>query len=181
MTTRPTARSITLAQEGDDHVTLSYDARFLRRRVLTTAAGREFLVDLEHTTSLNAGDAFQLDDGSRVAVLAAPEALYEVRGDEADLIRLAWHIGNRHTPCQIEPDRLLIQRDHVMRDMLARLGAAVAEVTLPFTPEGGAYGHGRTHGHDHGHDHGHSHSHDHSHDDGHSHDHGHSHGHDHAH
>ena len=177
MTARPTARSVTPAQDGDDSVTLSYDARFLRRRVLTSAAGRDFLVDLEHTTSLNAGDAFQLDDGTRVAVVAAPEALYEVRGDGVALVRLAWHIGNRHTPCQIEADRLLIQRDHVMRDMLARLGAAVTEVTLPFTPEGGAYGHGRTHGHDHSH----SHTHDHSHDDGHSHDHGHSHGHDHAH
>ena len=177
MTARPTARSVTPAQDGDDSVTLSYDARFLRRRVLTAVSGRAFLVDLEHTTSLNAGDAFQLDDGTRVAVVAAPEALYEVRGDGAALVRLAWHIGNRHTPCQIEADRLLIQRDHVMRDMLARLGAAVTEVTLPFTPEGGAYGHGRTHGHDHGH----SHTHDHSHDDGHSHDHGHSHGHDHAH
>ena len=177
MTARPTARSVTPAQDGDDSVTLSYDARFLRRRVLTAVSGRAFLVDLEHTTSLNAGDAFQLDDGTRVAVVAAPEALYEVRGDGAALVRLAWHIGNRHTPCQIEADRLLIQRDHVMRDMLARLGAAVTEVTLPFTPEGGAYGHGRTHGHDHSH----SHTHDHSHDDGHSHDHGHSHGHDHAH
>ena len=179
MTARPTARSITHAHDGDDTVTLTYDARFLRRRVLTTAAGREVLVDLEHTTSLDAGDAFQLDDGGRVAVLAAPEALYEVRGSAADLIRLAWHIGNRHTPCQIEPDRLLIQRDHVMADMFARLGAEVTEVTAPFTPEGGAYGHGRTHGHDHGHSHSHDHSHDHSHEHEHGHDHGHSH--DHAH
>ena len=179
MTARPTANSITHAHAGDDTVTLSYDARFLRRRVLTTAAGRDFLVDLEHTTSLDAGDAFQLDDGRRVAVVAAPEALYEVRGTAADLIRLAWHIGNRHTPCQIEPDRLLIQRDHVMADMFARLGAEVTEVTAPFTPEGGAYGHGRTHGHDHGHSHSHDHSHDHSHEHEHGHDHGHSH--DHAH
>lgn len=157
MTNLPTARSITHAHSGDDTVTLSYDARFLRRRVLTAASGLEFLVDLEHTTSLDAGDAFILDDGRRVAVIAAAEALYEVRGD---LTRLAWHIGNRHTPCQIEPDRLLIQRDHVMRDMLAKLGAEVVEVTAPFTPEGGAYGHGRTHGHDHGHSHGaHEHTH----------------------
>ena len=125
MTARPTANSITHAHAGDDTVTLSYDARFLRRRVLTTAAGRDFLVDLEHTTSLDAGDAFQLDDGRRVAVVAAPEALYEVRGTAADLIRLAWHIGNRHTPCQIEPDRLLIQRDHVIADMLRRMDECV--------------------------------------------------------
>ncbi len=128
-------------------MTLCYDARFLRRRVRVTAAGREFLVDLEHTTSLDAGDAFALDDGGRVAVIAAAEVLYEIRGD---LTRLASHIGNRHTPCQIEPDRLLIQRDHVMRDMFAKLAAEVVDVVEPFTPEGGAYGHGRTHGHGHG-------------------------------
>ena len=80
-----------------------------------------------------------------------------------DLPRIAWHIGNRHTPCQIESDRLLIQRDHVIADMLRRIGAEVIEVIEPFTPEGGAYGHGRTHGHDHSHSHGpegHAHSHD---------------------
>ena len=173
MTNRPTARTVTQAHPGDETVTLSYDARFLRRRVLTTAAGEDFLVDLAQTTSLDAGDAFHLDDGRRVAVVAAEEALYEVRGDAGALVRLAWHIGNRHTPCQIAPDRLLIQRDHVMADMLARLGAEVREVTAPFTPEGGAYGHGRTHGHDHGAGHGAGH--------GASHDHGHGHGHAHAH
>ena len=70
-----------------------------------------------------------------------------------DLPRLAWHIGNRHTPCQVDGDRLLIQNDPVIRHMLGQLGATVTEVTEPFTPEGGAYGHGRTMGHDHGHDH----------------------------
>ncbi|HCQ64977.1 MAG TPA: urease accessory protein UreE, partial [Rhodobacteraceae bacterium] len=76
----------------------------------------------------------------------AAEDLLEIRGD---LTRLAWHIGNRHTPCQIEPARLLIQRDHVLHDMLVKLGAEVSEVVAPFMPEGGAYGHGRTHGHAH--------------------------------
>ena len=134
-----------------DHVTLTYDARFLRRKVLTTDTGARFLVDLEHTASLNQGDAFVLDDGRQIAVRAAPEALLEITGD---LTRLAWHIGNRHMPCQIEATRLLIPRDHVIRDLLHRLGAGVRDVTEPFTPEGGAYGHGRTHGHDHGAGHG---------------------------
>ena len=67
-----------------------------------------------------------------------------------DLHRLAWHIGNRHTPCQIEPTRLLIRRDHVLEAMLAQLGAKVAYVTEAFKPEGGAYGTGRTMGHSHG-------------------------------
>ena len=142
-----TAQSIERHVHGvTRQITLSYDARFLRRKVLTDDAGSEFLVDLPQTTSLNAGDAFVLDDGSKVRVAAAIEPLMEVRGD---LTRLAWHIGNRHTPCQIEADRLLIQRDHVLRDMLGKLGAEVADVEAAFTPEGGAYGTGRTHSHAH--------------------------------
>lgn len=163
MTDLPTAHRVIHAHHADDEVTLGYADRFLRRKVLAAASGLRFLVDLEHTASLGAGDAFVLSDGRLVAVIPAAEALLEVRGD---LTRLAWHIGNRHAPCQIEPDRLLIQRDHVMRDMLGRLGADVTEVTAPFTPEGGAYGHGRTHGHDHAHDHAHgpgAHDHGHAH------------------
>lgn len=148
-------------------VSLSYDERFLRRKRLVSDAGTVFHVDLSETVSLEDGDAFELPDGTRIAVTAAPEALLQVRG--AQLARLAWHIGNRHTPCQIEPDRLLIRRDHVLADMLQRLGADVDEVTAPFTPEGGAYGHGRTMGHAHGHDHGHSDGHGHGHDLGHLH------------
>ena len=93
------------------------------------------------------GGALILDDGREVEIQAAPEALLEVKAP--DLTRIAWHIGNRHTPCQIEKDRLLIQVDHVIRDMLLKIGASLREVHEPFTPEGGAYGHGRTHGHAH--------------------------------
>ena len=82
-----------------------------------------------------------------------------MRGRDAKhLMRLAWHIGNRHTPCQIEAGRLLIREDHVLEAMLRQLGATVTKVREPFTPEGGAYGHGRTMGHDHGHGHVHHHS-----------------------
>jgi len=126
---------------------LTYEERFLRRKVLASVEDRRFLVDLEHTESLNNGDAFELTDGHLIEVVAAEEELLDVRGP--DLVRLAWHIGNRHTPCQIEDQRLLIQRDHVIRDMLGKIGATVREVVEPFTPEGGAYGHGRTHGHSH--------------------------------
>ena len=142
-----TAQTITHAHHTDDHVTLDYDGRFLRRKLLKSEAGFEFLVDLKSTTSLNAGDAFVLSDGRKVGVIAAPEPLLEVRA--SDLTRIAWHIGNRHMPCQIEADRLLIQRDHVIRDMLEKLQATLCEVVEPFTPEGGAYGHGRTHSHAH--------------------------------
>lgn len=163
--TLPTAHSITHAHHGDEVVILTYEERFLRRRVLESANGTRFLVDLEHTTSVGAHDAFLLDDGRKVLVAPAEEPLIEVTGK--DLVRLAWHIGNRHTPAQIEAGRILIQRDHVMADMLAKLGAELREVVEPFTPEGGAYGHGRTHGHDHSASHGpegHGHSHDNSHD-----------------
>ncbi|QBF30589.1 urease accessory protein UreE [Thalassococcus sp. S3] len=128
-------------------VALDYDARFLRRKVLTLESGEALLVDLPKTTSLGHGGVLLLESGGEVLVTAAAEALLEVTAD--DLTRVAWHIGNRHTPCQIEADRLLIQQDHVIADMLRQLGAATREVTEPFTPEGGAYGHGRTHSHAH--------------------------------
>ena len=127
--------------------TLTYDQRFLRRKVLTTVHNERFLVDLAHTTSLNHNDAFVLTDGRLIEVIAAEEDLIEVTGE--DLVRLAWHIGNRHTPCQIETHRLLIQHDHVIAEMLDKIGAKVRPVSEPFTPEGGAYGHGRTHSHAH--------------------------------
>ncbi len=126
---------------------LTYDERFLRRKVLTTAHDETLLVDLAHTTSLDHGDAFELTDGRLIEVIAAEEPLLQVTGD---LVQLAWHIGNRHTPCQIEAKRILIQNDPVIGHMLEHLGAQVVPVSEPFTPEGGAYGHGRTHSHEHG-------------------------------
>lgn len=162
----PTAHKIAHTHEAPDTVTLTYEDRFLRRKVLAMDSGEQFLVDLGQTTSLGDGDAFELEDGRLVAVKTAPETLLQVTGP--DLVRLAWHIGNRHTPCQIEEYRLLIARDHVLEAMLAKLDADMKIVHEPFTPEGGAYGHGRTFGHDHGHGHshdqGHSHAHPHSHD-----------------
>ena len=149
MTDLPAAREIRRKSQGGapaDRVTLGYDERFLRRRRLVTASGAGFLVDLAETASLDDGDMFVLADGRLIAVAAAEEPLIEVRGD---LARLAWHIGNRHTPCQILADRLLIRRDPVLAGMLAGLGARLAELSGPFTPEGGAYGLGRTHAHHH--------------------------------
>jgi urease accessory protein len=145
-----------------DRLVLDYEGRFLRRKRLALASGGSVLVDLPETVSLDAGDALETADGRMIEIAAAPEPLLRVTGD---LVRLAWHIGNRHTPCQVAGDHLLIRDDHVLADMLARLDAGVEPVTAPFTPEGGAYGHGRTHGHDHGpaHDHGHGHGHGHGH------------------
>ncbi|HRK41767.1 MAG TPA: urease accessory protein UreE [Gemmobacter sp.] len=133
--------------KADSRIVLDYDGRFLRRKRLQAEDGTSFLVDLPETTNLDQGDAFQLSDGRLVVVIAAAEPVLRITGD---LPRLAWHIGNRHTPCQIAPDHLMIRRDHVLEKMLAGLGAQVQLTEAPFRPEGGAYGHGRTMGHDHG-------------------------------
>ena len=134
------------AHDVADACVLIYEDRFLRRKVLETRDGLSILVDLPQTTDLRHGDALRLEDGRLIGIRAAVAPLLEVTGD---LVRLAWHIGNRHTPAQIERHRLLIRDNHVMRDMLGHLGATVRPVMEPFTPEGGAYGHGRTHGHAH--------------------------------
>jgi len=142
----------------DAELALDYEARLLRRRRLACPGG-DFLVDLREATSLEDGDALGLSDGRTVVVRAAPEPVLVIRGD---LPRLAWHIGNRHTPCRIEPDRLVIRQDHVLEAMLRQLGAQITREEMPFRPEGGAYGHGRTFGHDHGAAHGNDHPHDHA-------------------
>jgi urease accessory protein len=130
-----------------DRVVLDYRDRFLRRKLLRTEGGASVLVDLPETVSLEDGDALLLEDGGLIAVRAATEPLLEVTAPPQALARLAWHIGNRHTPAEIGDGRIRVQRDHVIADLLARLGAEVREVDAPFRPEGGAYGHGRTHGH----------------------------------
>lgn len=150
MSFTPIAQSIhrKTAWQGDSLLCeLDYSARFLRRKRLATQCGQAFLVDLPQTTSLDHGDALELSNGQMVQVVAADEALMRITGP--DMVRLAWHIGNRHTPCQIEPGFLLIQDDAVIGHMLQHLGASVTKVIAPFTPEGGAYGHGRTHSHEH--------------------------------
>jgi urease accessory protein len=190
------------AQAPADTVVLDFDDRHRRRMAMTGTRGLEFLLDLENAVALRGGDALVLDDGRLIEVVAAPEPLVEIRGaDPHHLIRVAWHLGNRHLPTQIMPRGLRIRRDHVIEEMVKGLGARVIEIEAPFDPEGGAYAAsaGHDHGHDeHGHDnhahhnHGHRHhaGHDHSRDHGdhdhhhdahgeHEHHHGHSHAHDH--
>jgi urease accessory protein len=149
---QPTAQILHLAGNwprlATGRVILGYDERFLRRKRLVTTNGEGFLVDLAETANLKSGDAFELTDGRLIEIAAAAEDVLIITGD---LTRLAWHIGNRHTPCQIEPSRLVIRADPVLANMLQGLGATVTPAKQPFTPEGGAYGTGRTMGHDHSH------------------------------
>lgn len=163
-----------------DTVVLDFDDRHRRRLAMTGTRGLEFLLDLEAAVALRGGDALVLEDGRLIEVVAAPEPLIEIRGsDPHHLIRVAWHLGNRHLPTQIMPKALRIRRDHVIEAMVKGLGARVIEIEAPFDPEGGAYA-GGGHGHatdDHHHDHGgHHHQDDHG---GHGHHHGHDHAHDH--
>ncbi|MGY6548089.1 MAG: urease accessory protein UreE [Roseinatronobacter sp.] len=164
MTDLPPLRRLlkTRPDRCDDAVILDYDARLVRRKRLVTSQGRGFLVDLPEVTNLDAWWGMELEDGTVLEIVPADEALTEISGD---LPRLAWHIGNRHTPCQIEDTRLLIRHDHVIEAMLTQLGARLRAVVAPFTPEGGAYGLGRTMGHHHGPEEGASpaHGHDHHH------------------
>lgn len=154
-----------------DVVVLDFDHRHRRRLRMQGEGGLDFLLDLPEAVAIRDGDGLLLEDGRIVEVRASAEPLVEVRAKDAGhLVRLAWHLGNRHLPVQVEADRLLIREDHVIEAMLAALGATVTHVEAPFDPEGGAYGNGH-HQHD-----SHGHSHDHDHDD----DHGHHHNHDHA-
>jgi urease accessory protein len=194
---------VSWTEAAADTVVLDFDDRHRRRMAMTGTRGLAFLLDLEHAVALRGGDALVLEDGRLVEVVAAPEPLIEIRGaDPQHLVRLAWHLGNRHLPTQIMPKGLRIRRDHVIEAMVKGLGARVMEIEAPFDPEGGAYAeaahapaeshahHGHGHDHDHGrhHDHGahdhahHDHGHDHHvHDEHCDHDHhdGHSHAHDH--
>ena len=131
----------------EDFIELSYDERFLRRKKLTSYNGIEFLVDLKNTISLKKDDMFKLDSGLLINVRYKIEELLEIKGD--NLMHLIWHIGNRHIPCQIEENRILIQNDKVIKEMILRLNGQTKVVLEAFDPEGGAYGIGRTHGHRH--------------------------------
>src|ERR1700731_3270675 len=161
------------AETPADTVVLDFDDRHRRRMAMTGTRGLAFLLDLENAVALRGGDALVLDDNRLIEVVAAPEPLAEIRcNDPHHLVRVAWHLGNRHLPTQIMPKGLRIRRDHVIEAMVKGLGARVVEIEAPFDPEGGAYagtGHGHAHedhahhtGHEgHGHDHAHDHGHDH--------------------
>ena len=123
-----------------DHIRLGYDDRHRRRLALRAEGGTELLLDLPHATLLRHGDGLKLESGGYVRVEALAEPLLEIRGrSPRDLVRLAWHLGNRHLPAELGTDYLLIRRDHVIADMIRHLGGSVREIEAPFNPETGAY------------------------------------------
>ena len=133
-----------------DTITLSYDDRHKRRIVMNGDNGLIFLLDLPKATELQHGSDLLLDDGRHVKVIAAKERLMKVTTKNTrHLLTTAWHIGNRHLTCEVKENCLMLRYDHVISDMLQKLGANVQNVDAPFNPEGGAYGLGRTHSHEH--------------------------------
>lgn len=145
-------------REAADAITLDRAARYRRRAAMRTDSGTPFLLDLQEATYLADGDALELENGTLVRIVAAAERLLEIHAESPhELARIAWHIGNRHTPAEITIHAIYIQHDHVLEAMVIGLGAAVCVVLRPFEPEGGAYG-GKGPLHN-GHHHGHTHSH----------------------
>src|SRR5262245_8750962 len=144
-------------------ITLDFDARHRRRIRLTTDQGDDILLDLPKAVAMADGDGLQLDDRSWLRISAASESLVEVRHkDRHQLMRLAWHLGNRHLPTEIREGALRIRPDHVIEEMLRGFGAALEKIQEAFQPEGGAYGVSHNHGHHHHHnDHDHHHNDDH--------------------
>jgi urease accessory protein len=165
-------------------VELDWDVRQKSRFEATDSQDRSLAVFLPRGTVVRGGDVLVAEDGSLVRVIAAPQPVLRIthcaeHGTPFDLLRAAYHLGNRHVPIELKPDHLKIEPDHVLADMLRAMHLIVREADEGFEPEAGAYaagGHG--HGHDHGHSQGHAHDHGRSHDGGHGHDHAHDHGHD---
>ncbi|HEY5300400.1 MAG TPA: urease accessory protein UreE [Acetobacteraceae bacterium] len=126
-----------------DSVLLDFDLRHRRRIALRTEAGADLLLDLAQAARLRDGDALVLDTGGLVRVRARPEALLEIHAHgEGALIRIAWHLGNRHLPVQVLGQRLRIRDDHVVAALVGQLGGHLARIEAPFDPEAGAYEHG---------------------------------------
>ena len=136
------------AEASDDRITLDFDARHRRRVRMTSDNGLAFLLDLPDARLLRDGDCLALDNGKRVRVCAAPEKLLEVTCSTAEeLVRTAYHLGNRHLSVQVLGMRLRMRDDYVIADMLRHMGATVSTIEAPFDPEVGAYAHGHGHGH----------------------------------
>ena len=138
-----------------DHVLIDFDRRHRRRIALRTENGADVLLDLPQAVRLRDGDGLPTEKGV-IRVQAKPEPLLEIHAhDDGELVRIAWHLGNRHLPVQLLGDRIRIRADHVIAEMVEGLGGHVDEIEAPFDPEAGAYAPGAGHHHhgDHDHDH----------------------------
>lgn len=149
-------------------VELDWDVRQKSRFDCTDSSGRQLGVFLARGVVVRGGDVLVAEDGSLVRVIAAGQSVLRIthcaaHGSPFDLIRAAYHLGNRHVPIELKPDHLKIEPDHVLAEMLRAMHLIVNEVTESFEPESGAYsshgGYSHHHDHDHSHDHGHGHSH----------------------
>ena len=121
-------------------VTLAYLDRHRRRIRLVADSGETFLLDLARAYHLADGDGLELDSGGYLCVRAAPEPVFEIEApDRATMLRIAWHLGNRHLPLQVVDDRLRIRTDHVIADMVTGLSGRIVRLEAPFDPEFGAY------------------------------------------
>lgn len=155
-----------------DAVVLDFDGRHRRRHRMEGENGLSFLLDLPRAVALRGGDGLVLNDGRIVSVKSAPEKLIEITAaNMGALMRIAWHLGNRHLPTQLLGESLRIRYDHVILDMVKGLDGGAEVIDAPFDPEGGAFGHGASHDHSHGHDHDHDHGEGQAHDHHHHHDH----------
>ena len=168
-------------------IELDWDLRQKSRFESTDSSGRTIGIFLPRGSVVRGGDVLVAEDGSLVRVIAAPQAVLVIthctqHGTPFDLTRAAYHLGNRHVPIELRPDRLQIEPDHVLAEMLRSMHLIVHETQAPFEPEAGAYGAHSAHGaHGHSHEHPHGGSHGDSHGHGHHHDHAHDHAHDHTH
>ena len=127
------------ARAASDRVVLDADDRQRRRFVLTAESGTAFLLDFPKPVRLRDGDGLLLDDGAIVLVAGVAEDLVEIAaGSARDAVRLAWHLGNRHTDVQVIGGKLRIRRDHVLEEMLRGIGADLTPLAAPFDPEAGA-------------------------------------------
>jgi urease accessory protein len=127
-------------EKSTGSLTLDFDSRHRRRIRLSPNQHEEILLDLPKAVAMADGDGLQLDDGSWLEIRAAAESVVEIRHDElGQLVRIAWHLGNRHLPTEVRNDALRIRPDHVIESMLRGLGANIEQLQAPFQPEGGAY------------------------------------------
>ena len=133
-----------------DTIILAHDERHRRRVRMQGINGTDFLLDLPRLTKLKNGDGFLLNDGSLVAVQAAIEQLLDIQCDDPlQLAKIAWHIGNRHLAAEFRSDRIRVIQDHVISEMVIKLGASVHVIKEQFNPEGGAYTEAHSRGRDH--------------------------------